>query len=166
MKVVTDKSPDDKLSDDKRGVPVWMPLVGLLAAFLVALLVGASICPTLSALVIPPAPKLPPGTVNEISHESKAAGEDEWLYSTNQDGCAVALYYTNWLVNCDYSPAVACKNGKTDAVIGNSTKRFHVATCIGKQTVGNYSLNWTVYIDSGVPTGDVTVFRLIREVSN
>lgn len=166
MKVVTDKPPDVKASNDKGGVPMWMPLVGLLAAFVVALLVGASICPTLSALVLPPGPKLPPGTVNEVLHESKAAGEDEWLYSTNQDGCAVALYYTNWLVNCDYSPTVACKNGKTDNIIGNPKRSFHVATCMGKQVVGNYSLNWTVYIDSGMTSGDVTVFRLIREVSN
>jgi hypothetical protein len=67
---------------------------------------------------------------------------------------------------CDFSPAVSCKNGTTDAIIQANGKSYHVATCMGRQVVGNYSLQWTVYIDSGNPTGDKTVFRLIREVSN
>src|SRR5882724_11233073 len=141
---------------------MWMPLVGLLAAFLAALFVGASICPTLSALVLPPGPKLPPGTVTETLHESKAAGEDEWLYSTSLDGCAVAQFYINWLGDCNFSPVVSCKNGTTSGVIQEPGKSYHVATCMGKQVVGNYSLAWSVYIDSGYSTGDTTVFRLIR----
>lgn len=155
-----------KSADDKGGVPVWMPLVGLLAAFLVALLVGASICPTLSALVLPPGPKLPSGTVTEKTHESKAAGEDEWLYGADLDGCAVAQFYVSWLGDCNFSPVVDCKNGATKSVIGEPGRSYHIATCTGKTTVGNYSLAWTVYIDSGFSTGDRTVFRLIREVSN
>ncbi len=149
----------------RRGVPVWMPLAGLLAAFLVALLVGASICPTLSALVIPPGPKLPSGTITEKLHESKAAGEDEWLYSTNLEGCTVAQFYVDWLKDCTFAPNISCKNGATKSVIGEAGQSYHVATCTGKQSVGNYSLAWTVYIDSGYSTGDKTVFRLIREVS-
>jgi hypothetical protein len=162
---MTEQSP--KMAKTKReGVPMWMPLVGLMAAFLAALLVGATVCPTLSAIVLPPGPKLPSGTVTERSQVAMTKGDDEWLYGTDQGGCAVALFYQDWLHDCTYAPNVTCKNGVAETIIGESDQSYHVVTCQGKQAIGNYTFAWTVYVDSGYPTGDKTIFRLVREVSN
>ena len=161
---MTDESP--KPANDRKGVPMWMPLVGLMAAFLAALLVGATVCPTLSAIVLPPGPKLPSGTITQVSKDPMTKGDDEWLYSTNEDGCAVALFYQDWLKDCSYAPNVTCKNGAPVTIIGETGESYHVVTCQGKQAIGSYTFAWTVYIDSGYPTGDKTIFRLVREVSN
>src|SRR5215468_5828422 len=98
---MTENTPS-KDKQPREGVPVWMPLIGLLAAFLVALYVGATICPTLSALVMPPGPRFPQGTMHEKLHTSQAGGEDEWLYGTDIDGCAVAQFYMDWLKDCTF----------------------------------------------------------------
>lgn len=150
----------------RHGVPNWMPLIGLMAAFAVALLVGATVCPTLTAILLPPGPRLPPGNVTERSHESLTKGDDEWLYGTNLDGCAVAAFYQDWLKDCSYTPNVSCRNGATQSIIGEPGNSYQVATCRGKQSVGTGSFAWTVYVSSGYSTEDKTLFRLVREVGN
>jgi hypothetical protein len=155
-----------KAENKRQGVPNWMPLIGLMAAFLVALLVGATVCPTLSAIILPPGPKLPAGKVVERSHESLTKGDDEWLYGTDLDGCIVALFYQDWLHDCTYAPNVSCQTGKTQSIIGEPGNSYHVATCQGKQPIGSSSFAWTVYVNSGYSTGDRTIFRLVREVGN
>jgi hypothetical protein len=162
--------PDKSLLTAKKeregGVPNWMPLIGLMAAFVMAILVGATVCPTLSGIILPPDPRLPPGNIVERSHESLTKGDDEWLYGTNLDGCAVAKFYEQWLQDCSYAPNLTCNGSSTQSVIGEPENSYQVATCRGKQSVGTGSFAWTAYISSGYSTGDRTIFRLVREVGN
>jgi hypothetical protein len=162
---MADNAPENT-NKKREGVPNWMPLIGLMAAFVVAILVGATVCPTLSAIILPPGPKLPPGNVAELSHESLTKGDDEWLYGTDQDGCAVAMFYKDWLKDCSFAPNVSCKSGSTESIIGEQGNSYQVATCRGRQSVGTGTFAWTVYVSSGYSTGNKTLFRLVREVGN
>ena len=143
-----------------------MPLLGLLVAFLVAFFVGIRICPTISALVLPPEPRLPNGRVTQLKHENKGTGLDEYVYGTNIGGCEVALFYQNWLQDCTYDPDVHCANGKETSRIVPENSAYHVVQCMGRQSVGVYTLAWTVYVSTGYGKENDTVFRLVREVSN
>ena len=147
------------------GLPLWMPLLGLVIAFLFALFVGARICPTLSAVVQPPDPPLPPGDSRLVLHESKGAGSDEWLYATTVSGCVVAKYYETHLGECTFDPDASCSVGTSQRqpVPGSSS---HVAQCYGKQSVGAYQVLWTVYISTNYPEKETTHFRVFREAGN
>jgi hypothetical protein len=161
------KPEEPKGTRKSTALPIWMPLVGLLSAFVLAIAVGATICPTLSALIFPPGPRLPTtGPVHEISHQSEGTGLDEWVYGTDLSGCAVAQFYMDWLKNCVYDPSVGCKNGADGSLIVPQEDGYHVVQCMGKQVVGSDTLAWTVYVSSGYSKGDKTVFRLIREVAS
>jgi hypothetical protein len=147
------------------GLPLWMPLLGLVIAFLFALFVGARICPTLSAVVQPPDPPLPPGDSRLLLHESKGAGSDEWLYATTVSGCVVAKYYETRLGECTYDPDASCSAGSSgqQPIPGSSS---YVAQCHGKQAVGAYQVLWTVYISTNYPEKETTHFRVFREAGN
>jgi hypothetical protein len=152
----------------ERGLPLWMTLVGLLVAFGIAVAVGARVVPVLSALILPPDPQLPSGKVTLSQHTNKDTGYDEWLYSTPTDSCTVALFYQQWLSNCDYDPDVSCQSGKESRKVlpSDPTSSSHIATCTGLQTIGSFKITWTAYITE-VPTGtERTFFRVIREIGS
>ncbi len=143
-----------------------MPLLGLLVVFGFALFVGVRICPTLSGVVLPPDPPLPPGPVTLRTHESKAVGEDEWLYATTLSGCDVARYYEQRLGDCTYDPDAACRLPGVDRPPLSPGEGTNVAQCYGKQAVGAYQVQWTVYISNNNPGRESTVFRVYREAGN
>jgi hypothetical protein len=149
----------------QEGLPLWMPILGLTLAFIVAIFAGTQICPVLSALVLPPDPRLPPGTVRQTDHVQKGMGLDEWVYATNLSGCNVALFYQDWLKNCTYDPDVSCTKGKENDRVAKQGD-YHVVQCVGQQAVGAFHLNWTAYVATGYPGNEKTIFRLVREVSN
>ena len=157
---------EPSVADSKKGLPLWVPLLGLLIAFGGALFIGARICPVLSAIILPPDPRLPAGTVKQLDHAKKGIGLDEFLYGTNLTGCQVALFYQDWLHDCTFDPDVSCGKGTQERSFVAPKEGYHVATCTGTQPIGIFNLKWTAYVSSGYPTGDKTVFRLVREVGN
>jgi hypothetical protein len=147
------------------GVPLWMPLVGLLVAFIFAIVVGVQICPTLSAIVLPPDPPLPPGGASMLKHEAKGTGHDEWIYGTNATGCEVARYYETLLGACTYDPDSGCGSGQSRPA-PNTGSAQHIAQCYGNLSVGAQVFSWTVYVSTGFADGNRTHFRTIRVVGN
>ena len=151
-------------SKRNEGLPMWMPLLGLLIAFAFALFVGARICPTLSGIVLPPSPPLPSGATTLLAHEAKGVGLDEWLYGSEEEGCAIAQYYEKRFGACIYDPDASCQRGGAPPIQpGVGT---HIAQCTGSDTFGAYQVSWTVYISSGYAEQGKTHFRVIREVGN
>lgn len=149
-----------------QGVPLWMPLVGLVIALAVALFIGVRIIPTLSALVSPPDPPRPPAPATLMLHEAKGTGLDEFLYGTETSGCEVARYYEKLLGDCTYDPDSRCQlpGGGPLVVPGSSAG---VARCEGKQTIGAYNVTWIVYVTTNFTDGGPkTRYRVIREVGN
>jgi hypothetical protein len=150
-------------SKQNEGLPIWMPLVGLALALILAIYMGVRIIPTLSGVVLPPDPPLPTGgTMAMIKHEGKGVGLDEWLYGTNLHGCQVAQYYKQRFAECIFDPDSNCQNGGT-LPMQPGVSAF-IARCGGKDTFGAYQLTWTVYISTGYAEQGRTHFRVIREV--
>ncbi len=144
---------------DEGGVPVWLPLAAMLIALLFAAFIATRICPTLSALVSPPEPVLPPGAVLQ-SHESKGT-EDSWLYKTTLGGCEVAQFYEKAFGVCIYDPSAGCGSAKNamPGVVPNQ-----IAECSGNQAIAQYHIAWRAYITSQNDASGETIFRVYREV--
>ncbi len=149
----------------EKGLPLWMPLVGLIIAFLFAIFVGGRICPTLYGIVLPPEPPLPSGDNVMTLHESKGTGLDEWVYEITKTGCEVARFYETYLQTCVYDPDSGCgvPNGGLPQV---GVSGLFTAECTGVQTIGIYKVKWTVYISTAYSTGKWTHYRVIREIGN
>lgn len=158
-------APEGKV--ETKGLPLGIPLIGLLVAFLAALFVGTRICPVLSALVVPPDPHLPSGAITQLDHLQKGNGLDEWVYGTKLTGCDVALFYEAWLKDCTYDPDEHCTPGGTEQRrVAPPAQGYHVVTCTGDQSIGVMHLAWTAYVATGYQDDNLTVFRLVREVGN
>ncbi len=144
---------------------MWIPVVGLLVAFVFAIFVGARICPTLSGVVLPPDPPLPSGAnITLLTRESKGVGLDEFLYGTDVHGCQIAQYYKTRLANCIYDPDSNCTSGGVPPLQAGVAN--FIAQCTGADSFGAYRLTWTVYISTGYAEQGRTHFRVIREVGN
>jgi hypothetical protein len=152
---------------DSKGLPLGIPLIGLLIAFVAALFIGARICPVLSTIVAPPDPRLPSGAIQQLDHLQKGNGLDEWVYGTKLSGCDVALFYEAWLKDCTYDPDEHCSPGGTEQrKVAPRSSCYHVVTCTGDQSIGVMHLAWTAYVATGYLGDNPTVFRLVREVGN
>jgi hypothetical protein len=142
---------------------LWLPLLALIVALLFAAFIALRISPTLSALVSPPEPVLPPGSVLQ-SKGSDSIG-DWWLYQTTTPGCTTAKFYKDALGACIYNPSSGCSSdgGGALAVPGAN----EVAECSGHQSIGQYGLMWRVYItanyDPNSTSGTGTIFRIYRD---
>lgn len=147
------------------GLPLWLPLIALIIALLFAAFIAIRISPTLSALVSPPEPVLPPGSVLQ-STGSDSVG-DWWLYRTSTPGCAAAKFYMDALGACIYDPSSGCSStgGGGLAVPGAN----EIAECSGRQTIGQYGVMWRVYItgsyDPNNPNAAGAIFRIYRDIS-
>lgn len=147
------------------GLPLWMPLLGLLIAFVFAVVAGIMICPTLSALALPPDPPLPPAIKTTLAkQENKGSGLDEYLYTTDSPGCDVARFYDDRLGDCSYDPDSGCKVPSHLPL--DPGYSYQVAVCRGSQPIGVYHVFWTVYIGTNYKPGPFTQFRVIREIGN
>ncbi len=150
-----------------RGVPLWMPLLGLLIALCFAVVVGARVFPTLGALLFPPEPPLPTaGEVRLLLTEPKGLGKDEWLYGTDLNACEVMRYYADRIGGCLYDPSVDCNIGVGMGMDVSVGVPIPVGLCSGKQTIGAYSVTWSVQVATNYVVDGQTHFRITREVSN
>jgi hypothetical protein len=152
--------------DKNEGIPLWIPIIGLFLVFIIAVVVGIRVLPTLSALVMPPSPRLPDGVVKALQEEQKGAGLDEFVYGSTMSGCQIAQFYQDWLKECVYDPGITCRNGQLEQATVPTDNTYHVARCQGYQSIGMGRFMWTVYISSGYQQENTTVFRVIREVAN
>ena len=147
------------------GVPLWLPLLALILALLFAAFIAIRISPTLSALVSPPEPVLPPGSVLQ-SQGSDSIG-DWWLYQTSTPGCETAKFYMTALGACIYDPSSGCSStggGGGLAVPGAN----EVAECSGHQSIGQYGVMWRVYITASYAPNNTSaagaIFRIYRDI--
>lgn len=150
----------------RRGLPVWMPLLGLVAALAFAVLVLTRICPVLSGLVFPPDPPLPAGDVRELQpRQNTGVGRDEWLYGTNVNACEVIRFYEDRIGGCQYDANINCTvgGGRVPDLPGVA---LPAGVCQGKQSIGAMQITWTVRIATNYNEGGVTHFRITREVTN
>jgi len=147
------------------GLPLWIPLAGLLVAMIFAVFVGVRIFPVLAALLFPPEPPLPPGDVRLIgTPENKGVGRDEWLFGTNGNACELMRYYQDRLGGCEEDPSISCAtaSGQGPDVVA----AVPVAVCQAVQEIGTYRVSWTIRIATNYKDGPVTQFRITREVIN
>ncbi|PJF35886.1 MAG: hypothetical protein CUN49_08265 [Candidatus Thermofonsia Clade 1 bacterium] len=153
--------------ETQAGVPLWMPLLGLLIALCFTVVVGVRLFPTLGAMLFPPAPPLPTsGEVRLMWTENKGLGKDEWLYATDLNACEVMRYYADVLGDCKYDPSVNCNVGTGVGVAVGRGVPIPVGLCMGKQVIGAYSVTWAVQVATNYATAGQTQFRVTREVSN
>lgn len=155
------EQPDTKTA----GLPLWVPFAGLLAAFALAVFIGARICPTMIGLVFPPEPPLPAGEIRIKEQFSLGAGKDEWLYSTAIEPCTVLQYYKDRLGSCQLDPETFCEMPGFGTAPRDGSS-FPIATCQGVTTTGGVNTYWTVRIGGGYTPPEITRFRLTRETGN
>lgn len=144
-----------------------MPLLGMMVAFVLLILVGARVCPVLSALVFPPEPPLPPGAVElMIPQENQGAGRDEWVYMTSIPPCEVYAYYADRVGGCNYDMDARCELPGWGTLPRDGAS-YPVGVCQGTDSIGDFfRVTWTVRIGGGYAPPNVTVFRITREVAN
>lgn len=155
-----------KASADRRGLPLWMPLAGLSAAFVFMVVVGAQVCPTLAALLFPPEPPLPQASDVRQYREKESAGigSDKWFFATDTlNACEVARFYEAQLGVCSYEPTVNCDPSKNTAPGVNFP--IPVANCQGRQAIGAYSVRWLVEIGTNYSGNGLTRWTITRIVS-
>jgi hypothetical protein len=153
----------------RKGVPLWMPLLAMLAAFALAVFVGTRIGPTLSGLLFPPNPPLPP-MASEMklleTPQSSSPGYDEWLYSAKGDVCKMVDWYKIQVGGCEYDMDATCWEPNFGFTPRDGSS-FTVATCQGRQNIGiGYRAVWTIRIGAGYDVEGNVRLRISREVGN
>jgi hypothetical protein len=139
------------------GVPLFLPILVGLIAIGFAVFIAIRICPTLSALVAPPDPVLPPGTVLQ-SRETKGT-QDEWLYTSTTPACQVAEFYEkNWNGQCVYDPGSGC-SGTTPRL---TEQAVTIARCEGRQSISQFNIYWWTTISASNDEKFTTTFRIFR----
>lgn len=164
--VNAEPAPSDPVALPQRpaasGPPVWLPLLAGVIALAAGLFVFLRIGPTLSGMISPPDPVLPPASVLE-SKESKGT-EDQWLYRTPTSACEVARFYQTVYGTCIFDPASGCNGAGNN--MDTSASGASVARCIGNQQIGQFRLLWTIFIATDNKKDQRgTVFRVYREVN-
>lgn len=152
--------------EDRRGLPLWMPLIGLTATFIFVVAVGAQICPTLAGLLFPPEPPLPQASdIHQYRQkESAGVGSDRWFFATDTlNACEVARFYEAQLGVCTYEPTVNCDPSKNTAP--NVGFPIPVANCQGRQAIGAYSVRWLVEIGTNYSGSGLTRWTITRIVA-
>lgn len=152
---------DPTVEAARRGLPLWIPLLGLVAAFLFAVFIGIRICPALSGLVFVPEPPLPPGEFNLVETFNKGSGRDEFVYQGSIQPCELATYYTN-LFNTRFNYDINAPCGTGNGVFEGT--EYIVGTIQGRQDIGALSVFWEVRINGAVNSEFPSSFRVVREM--
>jgi uncharacterized protein YneF (UPF0154 family) len=149
----------------QRGMPVWVPLLGLLVALLLAIYVGIKVAPTLVGMVLPPEPPIPADQVTLVEQKNLGPGSDEWLYTSDLTGCEVARYVDERVGDCFFFGNSGCDPNRQAAINPNSS--YRVAECNPVQKVGEYSVRWSITISANMPAPQPpTAIRIWRDVTN
>ena len=149
----------------QRGLPLWVPLAGLLIALVLAVYVAVKVAPTLVGMVLPPEPPMPADQVTLVSQKNVQPGADEWLYTSNLTGCQLARYVDERVGGCFFFGDSGCDPNRQSAI--NPGVAYRVATCTPVQKVGEYSVRWTITISAGnQPPDPPTAVSVWRDVTN
>jgi hypothetical protein len=156
--------------NSRGGLPAWIPLLALLAAFVAAVAVGSQVVPLLSGLIFPPEPPLPTRNTNAIREirprESAGPGHDDWLYGTEMRPCDVQTYYENKLGSCQVDMENFCHIDPNWGMSPRDGSSFGIAVCTGTESIGsNYRVLWTVRIGAGYTSDGNTHIRIVRETT-
>lgn len=143
----------------RRAFP-WRVILFGSAALALALFIGTQVIGVLYSIIAPPPPPLPQGTVL-LEHSSSDYGVDEWLYSINQDACAIIHFYQ--IHDTDCLPAAGNCEGDTSTP-GDLRDPNQEAECVGERQFSIFAMQWKVMIVSGDQTASTTQFRLSREI--
>jgi len=163
-------TPDDSQSTDDtarpRGVPGWIVLAAVVIALGVSVFIVTQIGSSLSALVSPPEPVLPPQAVLQ-SQGSDHVG-DYWVYETARTGCLTAKFYQDLYGHCTFSPASGCQpdgSSRNGYIIPGP---MTIAQCNASQVIGQYHINWQINIsimnDNKSLQSAGTTFRISRDL--
>ena len=133
--------------------------LGIIVA-VIAVYIGVQGIGILYSIVFPAMPPVPEG-VHEVRHDSTEHGFDTWVYSSDQDACAVLNFYREHGTGCVVMPS-AC--GSADATMPQSARNQSVGQCQGQETFSIFSMSWNAMISTGDASTRKTTFRLEREV--
>jgi len=134
--------PDNQVTS-KRGGWVTILAAGLLLVIGVALV--TQFVPVLYAVFFPPTPPRPDNTI-EISRDSAGYGEDTFLYSSPDDGCALTRYYQSQGASCNIAPTV-CTSGFVE--LTQPRAGAQVSRCSADVDFSIFTMRYRVEISAG-----------------
>jgi hypothetical protein len=151
-------------------VPVWVALAAMVLAIIVAGIIISSIAEPLLNLVAPNEPEipLPAGAHLDEELDDPGYGTKQWLYSSHQTGCQVALFFDDIEgVECIYSPNSCTELFVTPGTEPNDEPNefaqdgfSQTATCTKRVKEVASSYSWRVEIFSGYEGEYQTKFRV------
>jgi hypothetical protein len=150
---------------EPRGLPLWVPFIGLVGALAFAVYIGVQVAPTLMGLVLPPEPPVPTDNVQLLEQSSRGPGSDEWQYTSNLTGCEMAAYIDKRVGGCYYLGNSGCDPKRMVAREPDAT--YRVAICTPVQQAGQSSVRWHITILTGYPAPQPRTRLLVwRDVTN
>lgn len=162
----TEQQPQAPAPKQRIFIPLWVALVGMVVSLIVAVIIMATILRPLINLVFPTSAQPPlPAQIELVQEVSDPRTSDgEWLYGTQADGCAVAMFYESQGSTCIYTPFICAGDvyidGRT-ATTGEKTGRVSkIAECTGSHSDVVNSYSWEVLISSGYTRDYYTRFRV------
>lgn len=146
---------DETAESSKPRIPLWLALVAMALALVVALVILARIGGPLSGLLFPSGVPVPDGA-KEIEHVKPDKGAEYWIYGTEDSGREVAAFYEDEGGTCRYT----AMSSSESAPQGSTS----VAQCLARKGDKGVDVSWEVYIGEGYPEseGGPTVFRIYK----
>jgi len=146
----------DERSVPAARVPLWVALLAMAAALVVAGLILWRVAGPLYGLLFPLEAPVPPGA-SEERHDRPERGAESWLYRTAQTGNEIAAFYEGQGASCRYAPVPGYVTDRSLPWGGT----YAVATCVGKEKAAGLGISWEVHIHAGYPDeAGPTRFRL------
>ncbi len=142
------------------GFPMqWLAIAVGIAVLVLAAVVILQVAPTLIALLSPATPPFfDPAELIEYRPEDSRG--DEWLYSSDTDGCDIYEWYAEQANACRVSPGSGCGGGD----FYEHQSEFSVAYCTGEISFGDFTTHWEVFISDGYNTDGRSRFLIAREI--
>ncbi len=147
----------ESASRQRVAIPLWLSIVGGVAAIIIGLLVVRQIARPLAELVFGFEPEIPipAGAVLEDIREDQGSVRQEWLYRTDEHGCDLATYFIEQGASCTIAPFVCTDDDRP------STDLNHIAVCRKSEKGVVLGYSWEVWISSGYNDRSQTRFRIL-----
>ncbi len=148
-------------STAKRGG--WVTIIVASLLLVIGFALVSRFVPVLYAVFFPPSPPRP-NTTQEVSRETTSYGTDTILYSSPDDGCALARYYEAQGASCRIAPEV-CTSGFVQLTQPRAGSQ--VARCIADVPFSIFTMRYRAEIAAGYERqteGLPTRLRLEREI--
>ncbi|MFP4321523.1 MAG: hypothetical protein ACLFTK_03640 [Anaerolineales bacterium] len=132
-------------------IPLWLALVAMLVAIIIAALIALQLFGPLVSLVLPITAEVPvpPGSTEREYIDTSRTSDGEWLYGSDLDACQVARFYIDETDStCNFTPYACITNDAGEFVESNPANTGTVAICRGQEEGIVDSFAWEVYISS------------------